>query len=226
MAEIDVGGAPIRVAVVDDHAAVREGYARVIASVPGFVLAATGATGRDAVAIAREGEIDVIVMDVRMPLLDGIAATRQIVGTGGDAPRILVVTTFNLDAYVYEALRAGASGFLLKEASPARLVDAIRVVARGDAMVDPSVTRALIGRHAERLRPQAEPVAALATLTDREREVLRLLAAGLSNAEIAETLVVSRETVKTYVSRMLAKLGLRDRLQAVVLAYRAGLADG
>ncbi|WP_227000888.1 response regulator [Protaetiibacter intestinalis] len=221
----DAGGAPIRVAIVDDQDAVREAYARVIDAAPGLTVAGAGRTGEDAVAIAATGGADVIVMDVRMPVLDGIAATRAIVETGPGAPRILVVTTFNLDAYVYEALRAGASGFLLKDASPRDFVAAIGVVARGDAMVDPSVTRALIGRHAERLRPKAEPAEALASLTARELEVLRLLAAGLSNAEIAERLVVTRETVKTYVSRLLAKLGLRDRVQAVVLAFRAGLVD-
>jgi DNA-binding NarL/FixJ family response regulator len=220
---------PIRIAVVDDQPSIRDAYTRVLASRPDLEVVATGATGHDAVSIAtgqRSDVIvpDVIVMDIRMPGLDGIDATRQIVAAG-DTPRILVVTTFNLDAYVYEALRAGASGFLLKDAPPQDLVAAVRVVARGDAMVDPAVTRALIGSHAERVRPRAKPAASLEALTNRELEVLRLLARGMSNAEIADELVVTRETVKTYVSRLLAKLGLRDRVQAVVLAYRAGLVD-
>jgi DNA-binding NarL/FixJ family response regulator len=215
---------PIRVAVVDDQKIVVEAFSRVLRSRAEFEVVATGGTGHDAVAIAEAG-VDVIVMDVRMPGLDGIGATKLIVGSGPDAPRILIVTTFNLDAYVYEALRAGASGFLLKDAPPGDLVAAVGIVARGDAVVDPSMTRALIGAHAQRVRPQAEPVVALATLTKRENDVLRLLARGMSNSEIADHLVVSRETVKTYISRLLAKLGLRDRVQAVVLAYRAGLVD-
>ena len=216
---------PIRVAIVDDQQIVVEAFVRVLKSREEFSVVATGNTGYDAVTIAETGGVDVIVMDIRMPGLDGIGATRRILGAGPRAPRILMVTTFNLDSYVYEALRAGASGFLLKDAPPHDLVTAVRTVARGDAMVDPSVTRALIGSHARRIRPPAEPVEALAMLTKREHEVLRLLAAGMSNAEIADHLVVTRETVKTYVSHLLSKLGLRDRVQAVVLAYRAGIVD-
>jgi DNA-binding NarL/FixJ family response regulator len=170
-------------------------------------------------------------MDIRMPVLDGIAATREILGAGSGSvdrarpPRILIVTTFTLDEYVFDALRAGASGFLLKDSTPDQLVDAIRTVARGDALVDPAVTRTLIGAYANRLRPRTETADAAQTLTPRERDVLRLLAQGMSNAEIAHALVVTRETAKTYVSRILLKLGVRDRVQAVVFAYRSGIAD-
>ena len=167
-------------------------------------------------------------MDIRMPLLDGIEATRHLAGPASRSPaRILVVTTFNVDEYVYEALRAGASGFLLKDAAPAELINAVRTVARGESLLAPAVTRALIGRYAERLRPAAapgRPTRAPEGPHPREQEVLLLISEGLSNAEIATALVISPETVKTYVSRILTKLDLRDRVQAVVLAYRAGLA--
>ncbi len=214
----------IRVAVVDDQAPVREAYSTIIDSRPEMTVVATGADGEDAVAIAGRDQPDVVLMDVRMPKLDGIAATRAI-SASASGPRVLVVTTFNLDAYVYEALQAGASGFLLKDSTPQQLVEAVRTVARGEAIVDPAVTRALIGRHAERIRPRAERVGDVDLLTARELQVLRLLAGGMSNSEIADTLFVTRETVKTYVSRLLAKLGLRDRVQAVVFAYRSGLTD-
>jgi DNA-binding NarL/FixJ family response regulator len=192
-------------------------------------LVGLGRTGREAVDIVREHTPDVVVMDIRMPVLDGIAATREILERDSDAtgpvPHILIVTTFNLDEYVFNALRAGASGFLLKDATPPQLVDAIRTVARGDALVDPAVTRALIGAYAGRLRPRPESADSAELLTPREREVLRLLAQGMSNVEIAAALVVTRETAKTYVSRILLKLGVRDRVQAVVYAYRSGIAD-
>jgi DNA-binding NarL/FixJ family response regulator len=159
-----------------------------------------------------------------MPVMDGIEATRSLAGSGVPSPaKVLVVTTFNVDEYVYEALRAGASGFLLKDADPPQLVDAVRTVARGDALLSPSVTRRLIGHYAARIRPAAEVETAVDALTPRELEVLRLVAAGLSNSEIAATLVIGAETVKTYVSRILMKLDLRDRVQAVVFAYRIGL---
>lgn len=216
---------PLRVAVVDDQATVREALGRALGSRPDIEVVATGGSGHDAVDVAAAGLVDVVVMDVRMPGLDGIEATRRIVAAGPGHPRVLVVTTFDLDRAVYEALRAGASGFLLKDARPAALVEAVRVVARGDAMIDPAVTRALIGTHAQRVRPQREDASVLGRLTARELEVLRLLASGMSNAEIAAELVVTRETVKTYVSRLLTKTGLRDRLQAVVLAYRSGLVE-
>jgi DNA-binding NarL/FixJ family response regulator len=166
----------------------------------------------------------VVLMDVRMPGMDGIEATRLLAGTAGEGPRVLILTTFDLDHYVYDALCAGASGFLLKDATAERLFDAVRVVAAGEALLAPAVTRRLISEFARlRPRPDAPPAAALATLTPRETQVLRLVAAGLSNPEIAARLVVTEETVKTHVSRMLSKLGLRDRTQAVVTAYETGL---
>ncbi|MFG1827957.1 LuxR C-terminal-related transcriptional regulator [Microbispora bryophytorum] len=168
-------------------------------------------------------QVGVVVMDVRMPVLDGIEATRLLAGAGVERPvKVLVVTTFNLDEYVYEALRAGASGFLLKDAPPAQLLHGIRTVATGAALLAPEVTRQLVGRYAARIRP-AEGTPDDVALTPRELEVLRLIADGRSNSEIAATLVISHETVKTYVSRILTKLGLRDRVQAVVYAYRRGL---
>ena len=220
----------MRVALIDDQVLVRDGFARVVRAQDDMELVGLGATGRDAVDIAREQAPDVVIMDIRMPILDGIAATREILGAGfgsatGTRPRILIVTTFNLDEYVFDALRAGASGFLLKDATPGQMVDAIRTVARGDALVDPAVTRTLIGAYADRLRPRTESADSAEMLTPREREVLRLLAQGMSNVEIAAALVVTRETTKTYVSRILLKLGVRDRVQAVVYAYRSGIAD-
>jgi DNA-binding NarL/FixJ family response regulator len=224
----------LRVALVDDQTMVRDGFARVVRAQTDMELVGLGDTGRDAIEIARTLRPDVMVVDIRMPVLDGISATREIVAeqsaadAGSDATptRILVVTTFNLDEYVFDALRAGASGFLLKDATPVQLLDAIRTLARGEALVDPTVTRTLIGAYASRLRPPPEPSDGADQLTPREREVLRLLARGMSNVEIAAALVVTRETAKTYVSRILLKLGVRDRVQAVVYAYRTGIADG
>jgi DNA-binding NarL/FixJ family response regulator len=179
--------------------------------------------GRTAVELAQRLRPDVVVMDVRMPVLDGIEATRRLAGAGVAEPvKVLVVTTFNLDEYVYEALRAGASGFLLKDAPPGQLLHGIRTVATGAALLDPEVTRRLVGRYAARIRPTAGGPGG-SSLTPRELEVLRLIAEGLTNAEIAAALVISPETVKTYVSRLLTKLDLRDRVQAVVYAYRHGL---
>jgi DNA-binding NarL/FixJ family response regulator len=226
--------AVIRVAVVDDQPMIRDGFARAIQSQPDLNLVGLGANGLDAIELARRAQPDVIVMDIRMPDLDGITATRRILEDatpdrrepGRQRPRILVMTTFNLDEYVFEALRAGASGFLLKDAGPAGLLRAIRTLASGDALIDPAVTRALIGHFADRIRPARNhppEQAALSRLTPREAEVLRLLARGLSNLEIASELVVTRETAKTYVSRILLKLGVRDRVQAVVYAYRSGI---
>jgi DNA-binding NarL/FixJ family response regulator len=220
----------IRVLVCDDQALVRAGFVTILNAQPDIEVAGEASDGRAAVETAGRVRPDVVVMDVRMPVLDGIEATRRLAGPGvADPAKVLVVTTFNVDEYVYEALRAGASGFLLKDARPAELVDAVRTIAAGEALLSPAVTRRLVGNFAARVRP-AEPSAAepLGGLTPRELEVLRLIAAGLSNAEIAGALVISAETVKTYVSRILTKLDLRDRVQAVVLAYRVGLvtADG
>jgi DNA-binding NarL/FixJ family response regulator len=227
------GTDPVRILVCDDQFLVRSGYATIFAAQPGFEVVGEAGDGRAAVRSAARLRPDVVVMDVRMPVLDGIEATRLLAGPGAADPvKVLVVTTFNIDEYVYEALRAGASGFLLKDCLPAELVQGVRTVAAGESLLAPAVTRRLIGRFATRVRPDdpARPGAdhPFAALTRREIEVLRLIAAGLSNAEIAVVLVLSPETVKTYVSRILAKLGLRDRVQAVVLAFRTGLvtADG
>jgi DNA-binding NarL/FixJ family response regulator len=219
---------PIRVLVCEDQELVRVGYVTIFSAQADMEVVGEAADGRAAVEAARRLRPDVVVMDIRMPVLDGIEATRQIAGPDAETPaKVLMVTTFNVDEYVYEALRAGASGFLLKDAPPAELVDGIRTIARGESLLAPSVTRTLIGRYAERVRPTDTSRRArdevVRSLTPREREVLEQLATGLSNAEIARELVITPETVKTYVSRILAKLGLRDRVQAVVLAYRVGL---
>ncbi|WBO61526.1 response regulator [Streptomyces camelliae] len=221
----------IRVLVCEDQALVRAGFVTILSAQPDMEVVGEAVDGRAAIRSAQELKPDVVVMDIRMPLLDGIEATRRLAGPDSASPaRILVVTTFNVDEYVYEALRAGASGFLLKDAPPPELINAVRVVARGDSLLAPAVTRTLIGRFAERVRPSATPASPererLKVLTPREHEVLLLISEGLSNAEIATELVISHETVKTYVSRILTKLDLRDRVQAVVLAYRAGLAAG
>jgi len=217
----------IRVLICEDQALVRAGYATIFGAQPDMVVVGEAADGIAGVEAALELRPDVVVMDVRMPLLDGIEATRRLAGPGAADPvKILVVTTFNVDEYVYEALKAGASGFLLKDAPPAELVNGVRTVARGESLLAPAVTRALIGRFADRVRSPAVPAGdLLGVLSPREREVLILIADGLSNAEIAAQMVLSGETVKTYVSRILTKLDLRDRVQAVVLAYRAGLVD-
>ncbi|GGW57604.1 response regulator [Streptomyces griseoloalbus] len=215
--------APIRVLVCDDQMLVRTGLVTIIGAQPDLEVAGECGDGRAAVDLAGRLRPDVVVMDVRMPLLDGIEATRLLAGAGVPHPvKVLVVTTFNLDEYVYEALRAGASGFLLKDAPADRLLHGIRTVATGAALLDPEVTRRLVGRYAARIRPADGAVRDI-PLTPRELEVLRLIADGLSNSEIAAALVISQETVKTFVSRILAKLQLRDRVQAVVYAYRQGL---
>ncbi|MFD3374170.1 MULTISPECIES: response regulator [unclassified Streptomyces] len=215
--------APIRVLVCDDQVLIRTGLVTIIGAQPDMEVAGECGDGQAAVDLAGQVHPDVVVMDVRMPVLDGIEATRLLAGAGVPHPvKVLVVTTFNLDEYVYEALRAGASGFLLKDAPPAQLLHGIRTVGTGAALLDPEVTRRLVGRYAARIRP-AEGAPHDIPLTPRELEVLRLIANGLSNSEIAATLVISPETVKTFVSRILAKLNLRDRVQAVVYAYRQGL---
>ena len=215
--------APVRVLIVDDQVMIRAGLATIVDAQPDLEVAGQCGDGQAAVDLAGEVKPDVVVMDVRMPVLDGIEATRLLAGEGVEHPvKVLVVTTFNLDEYVYEALRAGASGFLLKDAPPDRLLHGIRTVAMGQALLDPDVTRRLVGRYAARIRP-VEGAAREIPLTPRETEVLRLIAEGLSNGEIAAELVISPETVKTFVSRILTKLDLRDRVQAVVYAYRHGL---
>ncbi len=215
----------IGIVVADDHEVVRAGFAALLDTQPDFTVLGTAADGAAAVRVCHEVRPDVVLMDVRMPGTDGIEATRQLCADGETSPRVLILTTFDLDEYVFDALRAGASGFLLKDVTAERLFEAVRVVAAGDALLAPAVTRRLISEFA-RIRPDAgaaAPPAALSALTPRETEVLRLVAAGLSNTEIAGQLVVTEETVKTHVSRLLAKLGLRDRTQAVVLAYESGL---
>jgi DNA-binding NarL/FixJ family response regulator len=211
------------IVVADDHEVVRAGFAALLDTQPDFSVLGTAPDGAAAVAACRELKPDVVLMDVRMPGIDGIEATRQL-AADENPPRVLILTTFDLDKYVFDALRAGASGFLLKDATAEHLFDAVRVVAAGEALLAPAVTRRLISEFA-RIRPPAAAAApaALAALTPRETEVLRLVAAGLSNPEIAGRLVVTEETVKTHVSRVLGKLGLRGRTQAVVAAYESGL---
>jgi DNA-binding NarL/FixJ family response regulator len=221
----------IRCLIADDQAMVREGFGALLAAQPGITVAGLAADGEQAVTLARRTRPDVVLMDVRMPVLDGLAATRTLLGDGdGDGgqpgPRVLMLTTFDLDEYVYEALRAGASGFLLKDAPAAELTHAVRVVAAGDALLAPSVTRRLIAGFARRSPRRDGPGrrgARLAELTPREAEVLTLIARGLSNAEISAALVIAEQTTKTHVGRILMKLGLRDRAQAVVFAYESGL---
>jgi DNA-binding NarL/FixJ family response regulator len=207
----------------DDQALVRSGFRMILETREDLEVVGEAEDGVQALELAWRQLPDVVLMDVRMPRLDGVEATRRLVAAGSEA-RVLILTTFDLDEYVFEALRAGASGFLLKDVQPAQLVDAVRVVAHGEALLAPTVTRRLLDRFARSLPGAPEPPAPeLAELTDREREVLALLAEGLSNAELAERLFLSETTVKTHVSSILRKLGLRDRVQAVVLAYQSGL---
>lgn len=212
----------IRVALVDDQELVRTGFRMILEAEADLEVVGEAENGADALTLIRGTKPDVVIMDIRMPVMDGLAATRAV--AGGEAshrPPILVLTTFDLDEYVYEALQAGASGFLLKDAPPDELIHAVRVIAAGDAVLAPAVTRRLIEEFAtRRVHPQAQPAV---DLTEREIDVLRHLAKGMSNAEMAEALFVSETTVKTHVSHILTKLGLRDRLQAVVYAYESGL---
>jgi DNA-binding NarL/FixJ family response regulator len=208
----------VRVLIADDQELVRTGFRKILESEPDLEVVAEAADGGEAVEAVLLHRPDVVLMDVRMPRLDGIEATRKVAGT----TRVLMLTTFDLDEYVFEAIRAGASGFLLKDTPADELVRAIHVVAAGEALLAPSVTRRLVEEFARRPRPSERP-AALTELTPRELEVLRLVARGLSNAEIASELYVGDATVKTHVSRILQKLSLRDRVQAVVLAYESGL---
>ena len=210
----------IRVLLADDHAMFRSGMRALLDTQPDFTCVGEASDGREAVAEAARLRPDVAVLDVRMPRLDGLAATEAILTAPGNDTRVLVLTTYDADEYVYRALRAGASGFLLKSLAPEELVSALRVAARGDALIDPSVTRRLVAKFATGLEPRADEPEELARLTSREREVLLLIANASSNAEIARQLHVGEETVKTHVSRVLAKLGLRDRVHAVVYAYQ------
>jgi DNA-binding NarL/FixJ family response regulator len=232
------GTGTLRVVVADDQALVRVGFCGIIAATPGFAVVGEAGNGAEAVAAARQTRPDVILMDVRMPVMDGIEATRQI--TGSTDVHVLILTTFDLDEYVFAALRAGASGFLLKDTLPADLLNAVRVVAAGDALLAPSVTRRLIGEFARTPRTAGAPSAAgqdparpgapgtaggnlLRGLTERELEVLTMVARGRSNAEIAEQLTISPATAKTHVAHLLTKLDARDRIQLVIIAYQAGL---
>ena len=217
---------PLSVMIVDDQAIVRLGFQALLESQPDLTVVGTAGDGRDAVRLATALAPDIVLMDVRMPVMGGIEATRALQRLSAP-PKVLILTTFDLDEYVYDVLRAGASGFLLKDATPEQILEGVRVVGAGDALLAPNVTRRLISEFA-RIRPPAATAAAaapaaLAALTPRETEVLRLVAAGLSNLEIAGRLVVTEETVKTHVSRVLAKLGLHGRSQAVVAAYESGL---
>ena len=213
----------VRVVVVDDQPLVREGLRKIFEVDPEIEVVADVGDGRAAVEAAARLRPDVMVMDVRMPGLDGIEATRQVVKGSSAPPRVLVLTTFDLDEYVFGALRAGASGFLLKDAMPERLIAAVHTIARGDALLDPAVTRAVVERFGSAPEPDPESAARLAELSQREREVLLLLVDGRSNREIAGLLFVSEATVKSHVMAVLRKLGLRDRIQAVIFGYESGL---
>jgi DNA-binding NarL/FixJ family response regulator len=213
----------IRVLLVDDQALVRTGFRMIVENAPDMAVVGEAGDGTSATAMAVQLQPDVVLMDIRMPDVDGVEGTRRICASGAGHSRILILTTFDLDEYVYACLQAGASGFLLKDTLAADLLSAIRVVARGDAVVAPSVTRRLVERYVGTGRADIPSATDLQTLTEREREVLALIARGLSNAEIAAQLYVTEGTVKTHVSRVLAKLELRDRVQAVVYAYESGL---
>ena len=212
----------IRTLVADDHEVVRDGFAALLGTQADMTVVGSAADGAEAVKLSAEHSPDVVLMDVRMPVMDGIEATREIAAANDEGPRILILTTFDLDDYVYDALQAGASGFLLKDVPAETLFEAVRVIAGGEALLAPTVTRRLIAEFA-RLRPRQVRPDALSALTPRETEILGLVAEGLSNGEIASRLVLSDETVKTHVSHVLRKLGLRDRAQAVVVAYESGL---
>ncbi|GGO71395.1 response regulator [Nonomuraea cavernae] len=212
----------IRVLIADDQGMVRTGFGVFLSAQPDIEVVGEAADGAQAIQRAAALAPDVVLMDVRMPVMDGLEATRRLL-SGGEGPKVLILTTFDLDDYVYEALRAGASGFLLKDASAAQLAEAVRVVAAGDALIAPAVTRRLIREFARLGGPRAPEARRLADLTERETEVLTLVAQAMSNQEIAGKLVVAEQTVKSHVGRVLMKLGLRDRAQAIVYAYETGL---
>ena len=212
----------VRVVVADDQALVRTGF-RMILTADGIDVVGEATTGHEAIEAVRRTRPDVVLMDIRMPGMDGLEATRRILAAGGEGPRVLMLTTFDLDEYVYAALSAGASGFLLKDVTPEQLTGAVRLVRNGDALLAPSITRRLVERFARRGQEASAVHRDLAALTPREREVLQLLAHGMSNAELATALQLSEATVKTHVARILGKLQLRDRVQAVVVAYETGL---
>lgn len=212
----------IRVVIADDQELVRTGFRVILSAEPDIEVVGEAGDGRQAVEVTRQSKPDIVLMDIRMPVLDGLEATRRIASGSDTAPRVLILTTFDLDEYVYEALRSGASGFLLKDNPADQLITAIHVIASGEALLAPRITRRLIAEFARRPQPAHRPER-LEPLTEREVEVLRLIARGLSNGEIAGELYVSETTVRTHVGRILTKLGLRDRVQAVVLAYETGL---
>ncbi|HXC78868.1 MAG TPA: response regulator transcription factor [Candidatus Acidoferrum sp.] len=214
----------IRVAIADDQGLVRAGFRMIVGSQPDMEVVGEAGDGQAAIELVRREKPDVVLMDIRMPRMDGIAATRSITGSAGSPARVVILTTYELDEYVFDALAAGASAFLLKAAPPEDLVQAIRVVAAGDALLAPSVTKKLIGEFARRPKPAARAAKQIGLLTEREREVLTEVARGLTNAEIAARLHVAETTVKTHVAHVLDKLELRDRVQAVILAYETGLA--
>ncbi len=213
---------PLRAVIADDQALVRTGF-RMILAADGIEVVGEAVNGLEAISAVRRTRPDVVLMDIRMPEMDGLEATRQIMAGGADETRVLILTTYDLDHYVYAALTAGASGFLLKDVTPEHLVASVRLVRSGDALLAPTITRRLIERFAQRDEAKSALHRDLSELTPRELEVLRLLATGLSNAELAERLTLSSTTVKTHVARILSKLNLRDRVQAVVLAYETGL---
>jgi RNA polymerase sigma factor (sigma-70 family) len=215
----------VRVLIADDQTLVRAGFRKILEADAEIEVVGEAADGLEAVEAARALAPDVVLMDIRMPRLDGLEATRQLAGHGKDSPRVLVLTTFGLEEYVYDALRAGASGFLLKDVPPEQLLAGVHVVASGDALLDPAITRSVIEEFAAKPAVRRELAAKLDELTPREREVFSLVARGLSNAEIARELVVSEGTVKSHVAHVLLKLGLRDRVQSVIYAYESGVVE-